>query len=149
MAKTKKPCFYTGKLYGEHGKVHAIAYVITNSMENLCFDKEGYFHVLVNISPRVPIRYRNTCGSKLGILWKHSTTLQARVSTSTCVSISVWKHRKCFPLARREAPAEGRRPAGEGANIDRRLVPYHAKSMRIQSRIEFIYIYIYIFYFLI
>ena len=50
-----------------------------------------------------------------------------------------------YPLARREAPAEGRRPEGEGANIDRRLVPYHAKSMRIQSRIEFIYIYIYIY----
>ena len=45
------------------------------------------------------------------------------------------------PLARREAQAEGRRPEGEGANIDRRLVPYHEKSMRIQSRIEFIYIY--------
>ena len=43
------------------------------------------------------------------------------------------------PLARREALAEGRRPEGEGANIDRRLVPYHAKSMRIQSHIEFIY----------
>ena len=48
------------------------------------------------------------------------------------------------PLARREAPAEGRRPEGEGANIDRRLVPYHAKCIRIQSRIEFIYIYIFI-----
>ena len=34
-------------------------------------------------------------------------------------------------------------PEGEGANIDRRLVPYHAKCMRIQSRIEFIYIYIF------
>ena len=33
---------------------------------------------------------------------------------------------------------------GEGANIDRRLVPYHGKSMRIQSHIEFIYIYIFI-----
>ena len=49
------------------------------------------------------------------------------------------------PLAWREAPAEGRRPKGEGANIDWRLVPYHAKCMRIQSRIEFIYIYIYIY----
>ena len=44
-----------------------------------------------------------------------------------------------YPLARREAPAEGRRP--EGANIDRRLVLYHAKYKRIQSRIEFIYLY--------
>ena len=42
-----------------------------------------------------------------------------------------------------EAEAEGRRPEGEGANIDRRLVPYHGKSRRIQSRIEFIYLYIY------
>ena len=50
-----------------------------------------------------------------------------------------------YPLARREAPAEGRRPEGEGANIDRRLVPYHGKSMRIQSRIEFIYIYLFIY----
>ena len=33
----------------------------------------------------------------------------------------------------------------EGANIDRRLVPYHAKCMRIQSHIEFIYLYIYIY----
>ena len=37
-------------------------------------------------------------------------------------------------------PGAGRRP--EGANIDRRLVPYDAKCMRIQSRIEFIYIFI-------
>ena len=60
-------------------------YAIMNSMENLRFDKEGYFHVLVfytgyfikeieNISPRVPIRYRNTRGSlgELEIAWKHS-----------------------------------------------------------------------------
>ena len=47
------------------------------------------------------------------------------------------------PLAQRFAPAEGRRPEGEGANIDRRLVPYHGKCRRIQSRIEFIYLYIY------
>ena len=33
-----------------------------------------------------------------------------------------------------------------GANIDRRLVPYHGKCKRIQSRIEFIYIYICINY---
>ena len=49
------------------------------------------------------------------------------------------------PLARRDAPAEDRRPEGEGANIDRRLVPYHGKCRRIQSRIEFIYLYIYIY----
>ena len=39
------------------------------------------------------------------------------------------------PLAQREAPAEG-------ANLDRSLVPYHAKCMRIQYHIEFIYLYI-------
>ena len=49
------------------------------------------------------------------------------------------------PLARREAPAEGRRPEGEGDNIDRRLVPYHGKCKRIQSHIEFIYIFIYLY----
>ena len=45
-----------------------------------------------------------------------------------------------FPLARREAPTAGRRPAGEGANIDRRLVAYTRDAMRIKSRIEFIYL---------
>ena len=49
------------------------------------------------------------------------------------------------PLARREAPAEGRRCEGEGANIDRRLVTYHGKCKRNQSRIH-IYIYIYIWW---
>ena len=49
------------------------------------------------------------------------------------------------PLARREAPTAGRRPAGEGANIDRRLVPYTRDAMRTKSRIEFIYLYIYIY----
>ena len=47
------------------------------------------------------------------------------------------------PLARRKAPVEGRRSEGEGANIDRRLVPYGGKCKRIQSHIEFIYIYLY------
>ena len=47
------------------------AYAITNSMENLRFDKEGYFYVFVfytgyfikeieNISPVFPYSYRNT-----------------------------------------------------------------------------------------
>ena len=48
----------------------------------------------------------------------------------------------CSPLARREAPAEGRRPEGEGANLNRRLVPYHVKCRQIQSGIVFIYLYI-------
>ena len=54
--------------------LYAIAYAITNSMENLHFDKEGYFHDLVFYTgyfikknrkhfSRVPIRYRNTRGS--------------------------------------------------------------------------------------
>ena len=34
---------------------------------------------------------------------------------------------------------------GEGANIDRRLVPYTRDEMRTKSRIEFIYIFIYIY----
>ena len=38
-----------------------------------------------------------------------------------------------------------RRPAGEGANIDRRLVPYTRDAMRTKSRIEFIYLYIQLF----
>ena len=77
-----------------------------NSMENLRFDKEDYFHVLVfytgyfiketeNISPRVPLRYRNTRESleKLEIAWKYSPyglvfPLQFLVlKTSTRVSI--------------------------------------------------------------
>ena len=46
------------------------------------------------------------------------------------------------PLARREAPTAGRRPAGEGANS---LVPYTRDAMRTKtkSRIEFIYLFIY------
>ena len=81
--------------------LYAIAYAITNSMENLRFDKEGYFHVLVfytgyfikeieNI-PRVPRRYRNTRGS-LGEQHFNFSFSQ----TSTRVSITVWKHGKCF-----------------------------------------------------
>ena len=49
------------------------------------------------------------------------------------------------PLARREAPTAGQRPAGEGSNIDRRLVPYTRYAMRTKSRIEFIYLFIYLF----
>ena len=63
------------------------------------------------------------------------------------VNIKFWQLRilNIYPLPRREAPAEVRSPEGEGANIDRRLVPYHGKCRRIQSRIEFIYLYIYIY----
>ena len=64
--------------------LYDIAYAIMSSMENLRFDKEDYFHVLVfhglfykinrKHLPRVPIRYRNTRGSlgELEIAWKHS-----------------------------------------------------------------------------
>ena len=61
---------------------YAIAYFITNSMENLRFDKEGYFHVLVfyglfyqsnrkHFFLVFPLRYRNTRGSleELEIAW--------------------------------------------------------------------------------
>ena len=51
--------------------LYAIAYAITNSMENLRFDKEDYFHVLVFYG----LFYkRNTCGSlrELEIAWKYS-----------------------------------------------------------------------------
>ena len=82
-------------------------YAVTNSMENLRFDKEGYFHVLVfyglfykrnfkrNIFPRVPIRYRNTRGS-LGELDIAFVINFSFSQTSTRVSITVWKHGKCF-----------------------------------------------------
>ena len=81
-------------------------YAILNGMENLRFDKEGYFHVLVfytgyfikeieNISPRVPIRYRNTRGS-LGELDIAFVINFSFSQTSTRVSITVWKHGKCF-----------------------------------------------------
>ena len=43
------------------------------------------------------------------------------------------------------SPRSARRPAGEGANIDRRLVPYMRYARRTKSRIEFIYLYIYIY----
>ena len=50
-----------------------------------------------------------------------------------------------YPLARREAATAGRRPAGEGANIDWRLVPYMRDAMRTKSCIEFIYLFIYLY----
>ena len=55
--------------------LYVIAYALVNGMENLRFDKEDYFHVLVFYTgyfikeiyrkhfSRVPIRYRNTRGS--------------------------------------------------------------------------------------
>ena len=49
------------------------------------------------------------------------------------------------PLARCKAPAPGQRPTGEGANIDRHLVPYTRDAMRTKSRIEFIYLFIYLY----
>ena len=42
-------------------------------------------------------------------------------------------------------PFHPRSPDGEGANIDRRLVSYHGKCRRIQSRIEFVYLFIYMY----
>ena len=50
------------------------------------------------------------------------------------------------PLARREAPAEGRRPEGEGANLGRHLVPYHVKQgeSNLASSL-YIYLFIYLY----
>ena len=57
---------------------------------------------------------------------------------------------KCaYPLARREAPTAGRRPAGEGANIDRRLVPNTRDACEpnlASSLFIYLYIYLYIIY---
>ena len=81
-----------------------ILYTIMNSMENLCFGKEDYFHILVFYTVRLfykrinrknfflcshTVHYRNTCGSsgELKIAWKH-LALQFLVS--------VWKHGKYF-----------------------------------------------------
>ena len=61
-------------------------------------------------------------------------------TSSTCLDLIATN-----PLARCEAPTAGQRPAGEGANIDRRLVPYTRDEMRTKSRIEFIYLYTYIY----
>ena len=58
-------------------------------------------------------------------------------------SVTLWHDRGFVdPFGRREAPTEGRRPAGEGANLDWHLVHHHGKCERIPSRIEFIYIFI-------
>ena len=78
-----------------------LSYAIMNSMENLRFGKDDYFHVLVfytgyfikeieNISSHVPIRHRNTCGSlrELEIAWKHYFNFSFS-QTSTRVSITV------------------------------------------------------------
>ena len=59
---------------GRIARLYGIAYAILNGMDNLRFDKEGYFHVLVfytgyfikeieNIFSSVYISYRNTRGS--------------------------------------------------------------------------------------
>ena len=53
---------------------------------------------------------------------------------------------RVYPLARRKAPAEGRRPEGEGANLHRNLVPYHVKQgeSNLTSSL-YIYLFIYLF----
>ena len=73
------------------------------------------------------------------ILW-FLFLLLGRTIVALVYVILCWRTFLCNPLARREAPAEGRTPEGEGANIDRRLVPYHGKCRRIQPRIEFIHL---------
>ena len=53
------------------------------------------------------------------------------------------KNRTLSPRQARRPQACG--PAGEGASINRRLVPYTRDAMRTKSRIEFICLFIYIF----
>ena len=47
------------------------------------------------------------------------------------------------PLARRKAPAEGQRPEGEGANLDRHLIPYYVKQGE-SNLVSSLYIYLFI-----
>ena len=73
-----------------------------------------------------------------------STGISSLITRNACESnltLSLF----IYPLARRKAPTAGRRPVGEGANIDRRLVPYTRDAMRTKSRIEFIYLFIYLY----
>ena len=87
--------------------LYAIAYDITNSMENLRFDKEGYFHVLVfikeieNICPVFPYVIETLVevweDSKLRGNTRSCSHFNFSLSqTSTRVSITVWKHGKRF-----------------------------------------------------
>ena len=72
--------------------LYAIAYAITNSMENLRFDKEGYFHVLVFYTGYFIKEIENTRGSlgELEIAWKHSPyRLWVRVPTSISRSLKL------------------------------------------------------------
>ena len=114
--KAVRTCFYDCmENMDRFMPLYAIANAITNSMENLRFGKEGYFHVLVfyglfykrnrkHSPPRVPTRYKNTRGSlgELEIAWNTRTTRLCShfnfsfSQTSTRVSITVWKHGKCF-----------------------------------------------------
>ena len=94
--------------------LYAIAYDITNSMENLRFDKEGYFHVLVfyelfykrNRKHFFPcshtVRYRNNRGSMGGleIAWKflnkNTAFRQSKLTFSKCYFI--YKSKQCLQL---------------------------------------------------
>ena len=67
----------------ERFTLYAIAYAILNSMENLHFDKEGYFHVLVFY----------------GLFYKTNRNTYFNFSfpqNSTRVSTNVWKHGNIF-----------------------------------------------------
>ena len=95
--------------------LYAIAYAITKSMENLRFDKEGYFHVLVfyglfykrNRKHFPPCSH--TLIETLVEVWENSKLRGNSRPTGSCshfnfsfsqtstrVSITVWKHGKCF-----------------------------------------------------
>ena len=75
-------------------------YAIMNSMENLCFGKEDYFHILVflytsyfikeieNIPPMFPYSCRNTCTRKFGRIRNCMETLALWAHVPTSISCS-------------------------------------------------------------
>ena len=92
---------------------------------------------LLHVKARVS---RTESGPTTGVATTSGTSTQPGPTNTATVSLPSVEVR-VYPLARHEAPAEG-----EGANIDRRLVPYHGKCKRIQSHIEFIDIFIYLYH---
>ena len=93
-----------------------------------------------------PIKW-STFGVRPSVLGMFITCLSIFITRNTCTQQPLARLPNLFSVMSvfPKALAEGRRPEGEGANIDRRLVPYHGKWKRVQSRIECIYIYIYIY----
>ena len=102
----------------------------------------GYGESAVSIRVRIRFRVRFRLGLGLGLDLGLGSRLGLGLGFDSVRGSTISHKMKYLPLARREAPAEGRRPESEGANPDRRLIPYHGKCKRIQSRIEFIYLFI-------